>query len=113
MRCWAGLAAGAALALLSVQCGKSASEEPEDVIALPDRVDPGDGGLADTKAPPPEEAGEAVPGCDPSKPFGTPVVLTELDALAHRSTPRLSADELTIYFTTAGAMTAADISMAK
>jgi WD40-like Beta Propeller Repeat len=118
MRCWAGLAAGAALALLFVQCGGGdAGKEGEEGIPLPDRVDSVDGGLVDTKPGPPQEEagadGTAGPACNVAKPFGTPVPLTELDALGHRSTPRLSADELTIYFTTPGATTAADLSMAK
>jgi hypothetical protein len=41
--------------------------------------------------------------CDPTKPFGTPVLL--LDPGQRSATPRLSSDELTLYFTADGAST--------
>ncbi len=37
--------------------------------------------------------------CDPTKPFGKPALVVGLDGGEHESTPRLSANELTIYFT--------------
>lgn len=45
--------------------------------------------------------------CDPKKPFGTPVML--LDANLKSATPRLSHDELTIYFTSDNTTTATDL----
>jgi hypothetical protein len=36
--------------------------------------------------------------CDPSKPFGTPIVLEGLETASNESWPSLSADERTIYF---------------
>lgn len=45
--------------------------------------------------------------CDPAKPFGTPVMLFALDMKS--ATPRLSHDELTIYFTSDNANTATDL----
>src|SRR3954452_2839633 len=115
MRSWAGLAAGAALAVLALpflQCGGGTSEaDPEPEIPLPDRVAPVDGGL-DTGVTPIDAADGSASPCDLTKPFGKPITLPELDAPSHRATPRLSGDELSIYFTTAGAMTAADLSTA-
>lgn len=45
--------------------------------------------------------------CDRTKPFGTPALL--LDANLKSATPRLSHDELTIYFTSDNATTATDL----
>ncbi len=110
MRPWA---LRAALALLLVQCGGGGSANSDDSLPLPDRLDPIDGGRLDASrpSPPADSAVDASPSCDVSKPFGAPIRLAELSATAHRSTPRLSADELTIYFTTAGMGTGADLSM--
>lgn len=96
------LALALAFSTTAVSCGgdSPAADEP---IGLPDREEPdgassdaGDGGLdaalADSRAP----------ACDLTKPFATPLRLTELDEATPRSTPRLSADELTLYFTTRG-----------
>jgi len=97
--------AGLALA----HCGGSEETSQEDV-ALPERG-PGrakDGGRDATEdAPAPErEAGMDAPltACDTAKPFGAPTHLAGawLPAQPY-STPRLSADELTVYFTTRAA----------
>lgn len=96
------LALGLAFSAASSSCGGD-SPAADDPIGLPDREEPdgartdaGDGGadaaLADSRAP----------GCDLAKPFATPTRLTELDEATPRSTPRLSADELSLYFTTRG-----------
>jgi hypothetical protein len=113
MRRWAGLAAGAAVALLFVQCGGDSAAADEDAIPLPDRGDLVDSGRVDASpAPSLDGPVDATPACDGAKPFSAPVALSEFNAPAHRSTPRLSADELTIYFTSAGNGTAADLSIA-
>lgn len=72
---------------------------PENPINLPFR----DGDVVDGEASlpaqdvvvPPKPVGE----CDLGKPFGAPVLMPGLDANAFLATPRLSQDELTIYFT--------------
>ena len=65
MRCWAGLGAGAALALLFVQCGGGggAADDGDNGVPLPDRVDSVEGGLIDTKAPPAVDGAVAQLGC--------------------------------------------------
>lgn len=105
-------AAGVLVAALFVQCGSNDDAPPEDEIKLPERMNGVDsGGLSDASlADAPVDA--SVPACDTKKPFGTPVRLVELDAAGDRSTPRLSADELTIYFTTHGDASLSDLSMA-
>jgi Tol biopolymer transport system component len=119
MRRWAALAGTgvlAAPALLLAQCGTSSSSTESDDIALPDRVDPADAGTVDASPLPSPDASvpdAALPGCDRTKPFGAPVRLAEFDAASPRATPRLSADELTIYFTTRGSGNGTDLSSAK
>ena len=57
----------------------------------------GDGG-ADSAADD-GSASDVSPGCDPSKPFGTPMLLDNInDPSSDNTTPRLTPDELTIYF---------------
>jgi Tol biopolymer transport system component len=122
MRSWAWLAAVGAsgvtgcLALLLLQCGVTGATDAGDDVPLPNRVDGVDSGAAtDAKsfdAANDTAADARVASCDPSKPFGTPVRVVDFDAKAMRSTPRLSADELTIYFTSNGADAGADLSMA-
>jgi hypothetical protein len=125
MRRWAARAwihaAGVSipLALLFVQCGGGSSTPDDGDLALPNRIDVADSGAdasdaprSDAKPSPDGALVDAAPlRCDPSKPFGTPVRLPEFDAAGLRSTPRLSADELTIYFTTSVGTTS-DLSMA-
>jgi Tol biopolymer transport system component len=41
---------------------------------------------------------EAQPACDPSAPFGTPVALSSLAAMAFQAQPRLLPAELAVYF---------------
>lgn len=50
----------------------------------------------------PAPSGNPMPGatCDGTKPFGAPMLVAGLPAGVHLSTPRLSSDELTMYFTT-------------
>ena len=74
--------------------------------------------IAASPATPPRRARRSTPPPTPalaaisSKPFGTPFPVAELSATVTRSTPRLSADELAIYFTTNNADAGADLSMA-
>jgi len=71
---------------------------PENPINLPFRDDGGDAEASlpseDVVVPP-----KPVPDCDLAKPFGPPVLVAGLDPNASLATPRLSQDELTIYFT--------------
>jgi hypothetical protein len=113
---WAACAAGAAL----VECGGDPSPLDDGSVPLPDREPIPDAGRSDaaprdaastTDAAPPE------PACDPAKPFGDAALLpgaSAWDPTVPYSTPRLSFDELTIYFTTrpAAAGKAADLGRA-
>lgn len=118
---WAWLVACAAapFALLLLQCGggDAASDDPD--IALPERT--GRDGAADGRSDSASDSSTTFgldgssppsPACDPSKPFGTPVRIAEFSATAARSTPRLTPDELSIFFTTNGADAGSDLSMA-
>ena len=113
MRRWAWLVAagtGAALALLLVHCGGDDPAAADGDLLLPDRGEPGDGGISDAQSQ--DSADARGPRCDPSKPFGTPFPLAEFPGTISRSTPRLSADELTIYFTSNGADAGSDLTTA-
>ncbi len=119
MRPWAWLAAAGAsgsLALVLLHCGSTGATDGGDDVPLPSRVDVIDSGVttdatsADADAATTADA--RVASCDPSKPFGTAVRVADFDANAARATPRLSPDELTIYFTSNGADAGADLSMA-
>jgi Tol biopolymer transport system component len=119
MRPWGWLAAAGAsgsLALVLLHCGSTSATDGGDDVPLPSRVDAIDSGVtkdatsADADAATTTDA--RVASCDPSKPFGTPVRVADFDPKAARATPRLSADELTIYFTTNGADAGAELSMA-
>ena len=115
MRSWAVLASisvGASLALVFVQCGGDDHASGGDDLALPDRVDIIDTGIIDGAFTVDSSTGDAGPRCDRGKPFGTPVRLAEFDATTTRATPRLSADELTIYFTTLTEAGGVDLAMA-
>ncbi len=117
MRRWAWLAAlggSGPLALLLLQCGGSGSAAEGDDIPLPlrgdapsDSVSALDAPLADAASDP--DAHARPPSCDPSKPFAAPVRLADFDPNAVRATPRLSSDELTIYFTSFGRDAGADL----
>lgn len=72
-------------------CGASGDSVESD-IPLPDRVPTTDGG--------PEARADAAPACDPARPFGAPRLVPGLDTSDFFATPRLSPDELSIYFTT-------------
>jgi Tol biopolymer transport system component len=111
MRPWAWLVAagtGAALAMALVHCSSDGSATSEGDLPLPDRADPGDAATSDA----PVDASPTGPRCDPNKPFGTPFPVAEFPATTTRTTPRLSADELTIYFTTNNADAGTDLSAA-
>jgi len=103
----------APLAFLVLHCTSNGDPpEEENLPPLPTRQDggggtggdaePGDGG-SDTSVP---------PACDITKPFGAPVRILDFDANTHRASPRLSADELTIYFTTNSPTNSSELTMA-
>ncbi len=98
------LVAALVLASASASCGGDGAAGDDDPIGLPDREEP-DGAPSDASADASADAPATdanTTGCDLERPFNPPVRLTELDEATHRSTPRLSADELTLYFTTFG-----------
>lgn len=114
MRWWGSLAALLAGALAVVDCG-GGQGDPDDPVGLPGRnpttkgADAG-AGDASTAFPTSDDATAPVAGdreCDPSKPFGTAALL--FDPAMRGATPRLSADELTIYFTADGSTTGTDL----
>ena len=108
MRRWAALAAiTASTALLLLRCGGS-SDPASDDVPLPER---GEASIhVGNKDAAPDVTDASARACDPAKPFATPVRLAELDAVSPRSTPRLSADELTMYFTSIGDGSGANLS---
>jgi Tol biopolymer transport system component len=113
MRRLAGCALLAPLALLAAQCGDASVAEDQPPVALPERAPVDGGGRADVEAPTAEAADSApLTACDLGKPFGAPARLTEFDAAQARAAPRLSPDELTLYFTSTGATTSSDLAMA-
>lgn len=57
-------------------------------------------GGASSDATTDDSAPPAPPACDPNKPFGAPTRIPGTSDTLQQATPRLSADELTIYFTT-------------
>jgi hypothetical protein len=69
-----------------------------------DKPDGGGGSDAATDAP---------TGCDLAAPFGAPVAVAELNTPATETDPRLTHDELTMYFTRIDGATADDIWVAK
>lgn len=55
--------------------------------------------IADVAADVPDDVVDAGPACDPNKAFGSPVEITELSNVGlYMGLPRLTHDELTIYF---------------
>jgi hypothetical protein len=115
---WLGaIGACGPLALLLLQCGGGDAASAGDDIALPTRVDGlTDGGSEAEDAPRSDSSTFAPdappPRCDLAKAFGAPVRLADFDAKSARATPRLTPDELAIYFTTNGADAGDDLSMA-
>lgn len=110
---------GALITLPLAQCGGGNGGGDDGDLVLPDRIDSVDSGTtkkdasADVAQPPLDTGVDApVAACDITKPFGAPVAVAGFDAAGHRSTPRLSADELTIYFTTSPTGIPADLTMA-
>ncbi len=93
----------AALALRAAQCSSEGGGDDPSINVPPrkDGVDAGDVEDASVEATIDANVPDTGP-CDPKKPFGAPTRLPEFDAGAHQATPRLSHDELTIYFTTSG-----------
>jgi hypothetical protein len=115
VRWWGCLAASLVGVLAVVDCG-GGQGDPEDPVGLPGRSPDakGDGGVTDASVNPafPSSGDATTPvngdrECDPNKPFGAPVLL--FDPAMRGATPRLSADELTIYFTADGATTGTDL----
>jgi hypothetical protein len=97
----------------------SASDKNEGAPGIPPRnrdagTTGGDGGANDSgnlSAFPIEQDSSTVSSgdeCDPTKPFGTPALLFS-DPNLKSATPRLSHDELTIYFTSDNATTSTDL----
>jgi Tol biopolymer transport system component len=91
MRRWAALSAIVCAAVVA-HCGGDEDPPPFEV-PLPDR-----GGVPEASAPDVDPPDAAAP-CDRNKPFGAPVAAPGLDPTIFAATPRLSADELTLYFT--------------
>ncbi len=93
-----------------VVLGLCACGEVTDPNKLPDAPLQQDGsnGDADIDAPPVDAP---PPRCDPSKPFGAPTPVTQLNSNAQDLAPWLTADELTVYFasTRAGGVGGFDI----
>lgn len=92
MRRWAAVVGSFAVAAaVHVACSSDAPES-DPSVPLPDRGDPPEAS--------PDVAIEVDAGpCDRNKPFGAPSHVPGLDAVVMAATPRLSPDELTIYFT--------------
>lgn len=91
-------------------CGGSSSSDDVDA-KLPARIDGGDDGLVEgavdaatsVDAQPPIDA--SVPPCDPTKPFGTPVAITELNTAEEDILSDVSRDGLTVYLASNHAVT--------
>jgi len=82
-----------AVAGLLAHCGDDAAPAEGGEIVLPERVPTAEGGT--------DARGDgASVACDPARPFGAPVLVPGLDTSDFFATPRLSPDELSIYFTT-------------
>jgi Tol biopolymer transport system component len=77
---------------LLAHCG-GANEQPADDIPLPDRVPAAEAGGE-------EAAADARRACDSKLPFAAPMLVPGLDPGVFFATPRLSPDELSIFFTT-------------
>jgi hypothetical protein len=110
---WLGFVAPALLALVLVRCAESSPSAPAPAdVPLPPRgdadTDPSDAAVAPGDGGP--DAGP--PACDTTKPFGAAVRVADFEALAHRASPHLSADELTIYFTTTSPANSSELTMA-
>lgn len=82
-----------ALAGVLAHCS-NAAEPNNDGVPLPDRAPSAEGG-EDART-----VDAALLACDALKPFGAPTLVAGLDTTKFFATPRLSKDELSIYFTT-------------
>src|SRR5256885_16985820 len=108
-----------ALALALLAACESSAEPPNDDVPLPERVPIRDAGRDRASDAEPDDASTDAPvdsptaACDTTKPFGAATHLPGAWVAAeHYSTPRLSADELTVYFTTHGAAGDAELGTA-
>ncbi|MBX3192599.1 MAG: PD40 domain-containing protein [Labilithrix sp.] len=95
-------------ALLFLQCGDDAASDAD--VGLPPRGVLPEGAAEEGGDAGPRDA--APPPCDLAKPFGAPARLAGFDPDASAATPRLSPDELTIYFTIPTGASFADIAKA-
>ncbi len=85
--------------------GTTESGSPAGAATLPPKASDGTAGssaapASGTTAPGTPPAPAPVTTCDLTKPFAAPTALDGFSPGAHVATPRLSHDELTIYFTT-------------
>jgi hypothetical protein len=85
------------VAACSAACG-----DVKDNTKLPDAPVQQDGAVADADVDAPD-IDAPPPRCDPSKPFGAPTEVTELNSGANDYTPALSPDERTITFSSSRA----------
>ena len=106
----------APLAFLVLHCTSNGDlPQEENPTPLPTRKDSGGGGTREDAGPTPDDGGSdtsAPSACDVTKPFGAPVRVLDFDANTHRASPRFSADELTIYFTTNSPTNSSELTMA-
>jgi hypothetical protein len=93
------LAVGVAFAFPLLECAGGDANGDDLDIGVPKRLDGAEAGVEDGPNTT-TDAKPAPPACNPQKPFGAPVLLAGFDPSKPFATPRLSADELTIYFTT-------------
>ncbi|MBS2018018.1 MAG: PD40 domain-containing protein [Deltaproteobacteria bacterium] len=101
-----------AFALTLVRCATRYGSEDPATPEPPPVGDAGGGGEASLDGSTPDGAVPVVdagPLCDKTKPFGAPARLAELDPTIHAASPRLSHDELTLYFTTSSQAGDADL----
>ncbi len=106
MRSWSYGAYAAAIlgafGLVEACVGDAPAGEQTAGDAAADTAAPTDAGGLDAVADASSDAGPEVPACDPSKPFGTPI-LAMTDPANAVLEGRLSADELTMYFSNGSA----------
>jgi hypothetical protein len=76
----------------------SSDEAPaEDEVGLPPRTGTPDAGTDSAPTPEPPDTGAPSPPCDLTKPFGSPMLVTEVNTAAADVVTDVSADELTMY----------------
>ncbi|HEY8078210.1 MAG TPA: hypothetical protein VIF62_28980, partial [Labilithrix sp.] len=114
------VAAGALALAAATHCSSGSDGPPPFDTPLPDRVTPKDAGGDGNPNPTGDNEGGVLGvdsgsgvACDTSLPFGTAQALPGAWVMGQTySTPRLSADELTIYFTTKSAAGDSDMAYA-